>query len=301
MKARETRGQAAVLTVVFMTVLLGVSALALDVGSWYRAKRALQAQADAAALAGAQALPNSTADAQSYAIQYATTNGGVLGAGGITFSSQYTANDTISVQMTAPAPGFFSKLFGISSVTVGAKAAARTDNFNEARFAAPIGVNYSHPDLSGDGCPCFEDPTVLTLDKVGPGGFKLLNLDGSHGGTNPHTLGDWMDHGLDAWMPLGDYYSDPGAKFDDSGMQAALNDNIGKELLFPVYDVVDHGGSNLTYNVIGWVGFHLTGYDARGNGGTVSGWFTSVIWQGIQGSTGDNSVNLGAYAVQLVS
>src|SRR5205085_1535658 len=135
---------------------------------------------------------------------------------------------------TAPAPGFFSKLFGINSVTVGANAAARTDNFNEARFAAPIGVNLGHPDLSGPSCPCFGNPTTLTLGKLGPGGFDLINIDGSRGGTNPHTLEDWMDHGLDAWMPLGDYYSDAGAKFDSSGMQAALDDNIGKELLFPV-------------------------------------------------------------------
>ena len=53
------------------TVLLGATAVSLDVGSWYHAKRALQAKADAAALAGAQALPLSTSDAQALAIQYA--------------------------------------------------------------------------------------------------------------------------------------------------------------------------------------------------------------------------------------
>lgn len=301
MNAKDSRGQALVLTIVFLTVLIGVSAMALDVGSWYRAKRALQAQADAAALAGAQALPGSTANAQSYAIQYATTNGGALDASGITFSTQYAANDTISVQMSAPAPGFFSKLFGISSVTVGAKAAARTDNFNEARFAAPIGVNYSHPLLSGSGCPCFDMPTQLTLGKVGPGGFDLINIDGSRGGTNPNTLAGWMENGLDAWMPLGDYYSDPGAKFNSSSMQQALQSSIGKELLFPVYDTIKGNGANLTYHVIGWVGFIISSFDARGSSGTIDGQFTRVIWQGLQGQPGNNSVDLGARAVQLVS
>ena len=39
---------------VFVSATLGASALTVDVGSWYRSQRDLQAQADSAALAGAQ-------------------------------------------------------------------------------------------------------------------------------------------------------------------------------------------------------------------------------------------------------
>jgi hypothetical protein len=275
--------------------------MSLDVGSWYHQKRQLQAKADAAALAGAQALPASTSDAQALAIQYAAENGGALDTSGITFSSDYSANDTISVKMSEPAPGFFSKLFGLNTVTVGVHAAARSDKFDQAKYAAPIGVEFSHPLLSGSGCPCFDQPTQLTLGKVGPGGFKLLNLDGSRGGVNPHTLGDWMQYGLDAWMPLGNYYSDPGAKFNSSGMQSALDASIGKELLFPVYDSISGNGANLTYHVIGWVGFVITSYDARGNSGTLDGHFTRVIWQGLQGASGGNSTDFGNRSIQLVN
>ncbi|HEY2373707.1 MAG TPA: TadE/TadG family type IV pilus assembly protein [Gaiellaceae bacterium] len=306
MNARDSRGQAAVLTILFMTVLLGASAMALDVGSWFRAKRALQAQADSAALAGAQALPNSTSDAQSFAIQYASTNGGALNAGDVTFSGSTpsTPNDTISVQMKAPAPGFFSKLFGINSVTVAAHAAARTDLFNQAKFVAPIGVNLSHPMLSGSGCPCFDQQTTLTLDMVGPGGFKLLDIDGSQGGINPNTLGDWIMNGLDAWMPLGGYFSDAGSKFNNTGVRAALTARTDTTLLFPVYDSVVSQGSNLSYHVVGWVGFYLTGYDVSANNNTISGYFTGVVWTGIQGQTSSGNptaANLGAYSVQLVN
>ena len=35
------RGQAMVLTVLFMSAMLGMAALVLDVGSWFRAKREL--------------------------------------------------------------------------------------------------------------------------------------------------------------------------------------------------------------------------------------------------------------------
>ena len=306
MNAREERGQAFLMTVVFLTVLLGVAALAIDVGSWFHAKRQLQAAADAAALAGAQALPESPADASALAIQYAADNGHTLGASGISFSTDIAADDTITVQMSAPEPGFFSKLFGIGTVTVGAHASARSDNIDEALHASPIGVNLSHPDLSGQisgtPCPCFGVQTTLTLNKVGPGGFKLLDIDGSFGGINPHTLGDWMTNGLDAWMPLGQYYSDSGAKFNSPGVTAGLDANMNKELLFPVYDTVISNGSNLEYHVIGWVGFHLTGYLSRGNSGDLYGYFTRVIWQGLQGQRGGGGASdFGARAVQLVN
>jgi uncharacterized membrane protein len=47
-----------VLVVVMLVVLLGFAALVIDVGYAYYAHRQLQASADAAALAGAQELPN---------------------------------------------------------------------------------------------------------------------------------------------------------------------------------------------------------------------------------------------------
>ena len=48
MNIRDNRGQALVMTLVFLTVLLGSAAMSLDVGSWYHQKRQLQA----ASLAG---------------------------------------------------------------------------------------------------------------------------------------------------------------------------------------------------------------------------------------------------------
>lgn len=298
---RSENGQALVLSLLFMTVLLGMAALVLDVGSWYHAQRALQAKADAAALAGAQALPESTDDAAALAIDYAARNGGVLKREDISFSAGVRENDTINVKMSEQADGFFDKLLGFDKVTVGAKAGARADNINAARWAAPIGVDIRHEDLSGPGCPCFGDPTTLDLKKTGPGAFRLLNLDGSRGGTGPGVLADWMERGFDGFMPVDKgYYSDTGAKFNGSDMQAALSDRIGSEVLFPIYDRVDGEGANLTYHVIGWVGFHLTGYDARGSNGTVSGWFTRVVWEGIEVENGGDP-DFGVRAVQLVN
>ncbi|TML43435.1 MAG: hypothetical protein E6G19_12050 [Actinobacteria bacterium] len=77
-RAQDNRGQATVLTLVFLIVLLGMAALVLDIGSWYRADRDTQSTADAAALAGAQSLPDDTSQAVSLASSYAGKNGGGL-------------------------------------------------------------------------------------------------------------------------------------------------------------------------------------------------------------------------------
>jgi putative Flp pilus-assembly TadE/G-like protein len=298
---RREDGQAAVLTVVFLIVLLGMSAMAIDVGTWYHEKRALQAQADAAALAGAQVIPDDPGQATALAIDYASKNGGVLTAGGITFTKDVVANDTINVHMSKKAPGFFSRVLGISSVDVGARASARTDAMKEAKNAAPIGVDIRHPLLSGSGCPCYGQSTTLDLKKTGPGAFRLLNLDQSKGGTGPGVLEDWILNGLDAYMPLDWYLSDPGAKFNSSSMDSALTKRIGTELLFPVYSDTKAQGSNFAYQVVGWVGFKLTGFDNKGNNGLLFGYFTRVIWQGIQNTRAQEAGDFGARSVQLVN
>src|SRR5437667_202274 len=101
---RDNRGQSAVLSVLFLAGLLGMAALVVDVGSWFRANRQTQAAADASALAGAQALPTDPSNAQSSALTWANKNGGgVLGAD-ITITSDLTPNDTISVKVKRTTP-----------------------------------------------------------------------------------------------------------------------------------------------------------------------------------------------------
>jgi hypothetical protein len=303
MNARNQKGQATVLTLVFLTVLLGMAALVLDVGSWYRADRSTQSTADSAALAGAQALPDSTASASTLASDYANKNGGGLDS--VNFSSSYGPDDTISVTVKRPASGVFTRLFGVNSINVGSKAAARTALVSQAKYVAPIVVKNMHPDLLGRvGCPCFGagNQTTIPLAKNGaPGAFDLLNLDGTRGGTSPGTLASWMLNGYDGYLSLGQYYSDPGAKFNSSQMQNALQQRIGTVLLFPVYDNLVGNGANAQYHVIGWVGFHLLSFDARGSSGSLTGYFTEVIWDGLQATSGSGQPpNFGARSVQLI-
>ena len=77
-----------ILTLVFMTVILGMAAAVVDVGAWYRTHRQMQNNADAAALAGATALPENTGQAASLATTYANRNGGGVTGADVSFSSK---------------------------------------------------------------------------------------------------------------------------------------------------------------------------------------------------------------------
>jgi Flp pilus assembly protein TadG len=65
-------GQAAVLCVLVLAVLLGVASLVVDGGNALLQKRNQQGVADAAALAAVRELPDSTSNADSVARDYAT-------------------------------------------------------------------------------------------------------------------------------------------------------------------------------------------------------------------------------------
>lgn len=297
---RDQRGQAMILAVLFLSVLLGIAAAVLDVGAWYRADRQLQATADASALAGAHALPDNQAQAATLAMEYAGKNGGGLDEGGISFTQKVLPGDTIEVHAQKPMPGFFSKLFGVDSVNVGAKAKARSGVMNSAKWAGPVAVDEKHEKLQCKPTPCFNEPTVLDFDKVGPGAFRLINIDGSHGGTGPPEVGEWLRTGLDAYMPLGWYYSDPGIKPNSSHIKGALEFRDEDEVLFPVYRQTQAQGAGFEYEVVGWVGFHITDYEIQGvNNARIYGWFTTIIWEGIQSETGGDP-DFGARAVTLL-
>jgi hypothetical protein len=311
-RLRHETGQAAVLTVMFMAALLGVMAMVLDVGSWFRAQRATQSAADAAALAAAQGLPGDTGLASALGSEYLAANGG--GGAEYTFSKKTFDNDTITVEVTRQADGFFAKLFGIDSVDVHAKASARAGGMTAAKWVAPIVVNVEHPDLNcdvfnGKPVPCFGKPTQVDLNHLhkpgagdAAGAFALINLNKDDTGSiGARTIGDWITGGYEEYMELGNYKSATSALWNDSHVKGAMADRLSGDpvLLFPIYDRITGSGSGAEYHVIGWVAFHVTSYVASGSTGRVVGSFKDVIWEGVQSQSGGN-LNYGTTTIELV-
>jgi putative Flp pilus-assembly TadE/G-like protein len=300
---KQSCGQAYVITILFLAVLLAMAAAVLDIGSWYRADRSLQATVDAAALAGAQALPDGTATASTLASQYAVKNGG--GTMNITFESRVFPDDTITVSGSRPAPGFFSKMLGIKSVTVHATASARAGYPTQAKWVIPIVVDEKHPKLQCNPNPC-SGPTSLVYQHFkangspnGAGNFGFINLTGGHSGTS--DLGDLITNGWDQYMGLGNYDAITGNMFSSSHIGDNLADRIGDVLLFPIYRKLTGGGTGAKYEIVGWAGFRLSGLDLHGSNEILLGEFVSVTWDGIQAEkASDAPPDFGVTNVSLV-
>lgn len=315
--ARDERGQALVIPVLFLVVLLGMAAATIDVGSWYRTHRQAQAAADAAALAAAQELPaDTTTAATNRALEYASKNGGGLAAGDITYSAALNPGrfDTVTVKVRRPAPIFFSRVLGISSVTAVGKSTARAEPVSSVAGVAPIVVHYKHPLLNctqgskTPKCnPTFGVTTTLTLSDLhspgggsGSGSFGLINLNqGDPNGTaSASVLAGWLTNGYNGYLNLGTYFSATGASFNNSQFLAALDGVIGKEVLFPVYRLLNGPGSNAKYDIVGWVGFVIQSYTADGSNGSLTGYFSRWVADGVQQDS-SGGTDLGTVKVEL--
>jgi Putative Flp pilus-assembly TadE/G-like len=287
--------------------MLGMCVLVLDVGSWYRTKRHEQAVVDAAALAGAQALPDDPSQAITLAVNYASANGVSLPVSDVSISSGAMANDTINVSYDGPGSIYFAGVFGVSPPKISADAAARSDTPGAARWVAPIVVPTTNPQLQCTPPPCTAGTQIdlLDLHHLGSGNaagsFAMLDLIQNDGGNvGAGTLAGWMANGNPDAMPLGTYDAAPSTNFTSSGFQSALQARVGTEVLFPVYQPpIVLSGSNAEFNIVGWVGFHIDSATAHGNSGTLTGHFTRYIAQGLQAQTFSGN-DFGVRVIQLI-
>jgi hypothetical protein len=230
-----------------------MAALGVDVGSWFREQRQLQIAADAAALAGAQELPISPSAAQTKADSYRTLNGG----GGPTpvVSTTYTTNDTIDVTATSKAPGFFSQVFNILEVDVGARAQARVGAPSSLKDVAPIAVKNTQEKLACTPTPCFNEETKINFSEsdLTSSAFGLIDLlRRPTGSVGASELVDWIDNGFSGYLGVNTWF--PAVFGQKRGpVTNALERNYGRPLLFPVFDIAD--AANKQFHVIGWAAF----------------------------------------------
>ncbi|HEY8172820.1 MAG TPA: pilus assembly protein TadG-related protein [Dehalococcoidia bacterium] len=161
-RSRE-RAQIIVAAALLLPILLGMTGLAIDVGSYAAQRRELQNDADSIALAAGQSLPDST-KAQTAAAAWAAKNN--------ISPSEYTL--TISGGSVTPRARVvihrnhnfaFVRIVGINSKDVGAVAAAGKFSFGSASGIVPWSI------------------TQETLNEIDPGDLVTIKYD-SNGGNN---------------------------------------------------------------------------------------------------------------------
>ena len=181
------RGQTLLLFVLALSVLLGFTAMAIDVGMLYQDRRHLQNTADAAALAGVAELPKSPIKAKQKATDWAAKHG--VPASEIKTLEVRTTdalNDTLYVEVENEFSWIFGRALGQGNDPVSAAAAAQIQSVNGTSNLMPWAL------LMGDsGCLDAHDAPIPGAEcsvKLGSdasaitGWYGALDLDGNGGG-----------------------------------------------------------------------------------------------------------------------
>ncbi|HWL25865.1 MAG TPA: pilus assembly protein TadG-related protein [Ureibacillus sp.] len=140
---KNESGNVLVLVAALMITLIGLTALVIDGGRLYLEKSTLQKAADAAALAGAQELPNDTLSAETHAKSITISNNVQIGNSTVEFADNkmwIRVTNTSNVELT------FGKIFGISSVPVTATAKVDLNPLTSATGVIPLGLDFGDYD-----------------------------------------------------------------------------------------------------------------------------------------------------------
>ncbi|HEU0193373.1 MAG TPA: pilus assembly protein TadG-related protein [Gaiellales bacterium] len=173
--AAGAAGQTLPLVVLFMVVLCGMAGIVIDLGDGYLQKRSTQNVADAAALAGAAAIPTGTW--QSAALQNAAAND----RAGDQVSVSMSGSDTVTATVTRSAPTYILGLFGYHQISVTSTARATIEALGQvAGHVAP----YAVPEAA------FQNGVGTTLfDQSQPGAYGTIDLPASGNSTGGSCSG----------------------------------------------------------------------------------------------------------------
>jgi len=185
------RGQALIIAVLAMGVLIGLVAMTIDIGMLFHSRRHSQNSADAMALAGVAELPVNPVLAVQKARDWGARNS--IAPGDIKKIEVRTTsypNDTLYVQLEGQFDWFFARVLGKTTSRVGSEAAARTGSLVGGHNMMPWGL------LRGD-TNCLDATTGHAIYgatcqvKVGAydgiGGWRgALDYDGKGGGSNEY-------------------------------------------------------------------------------------------------------------------
>jgi len=288
-----------------MFSLLGIAGVTIDVGNWLQSRQSLQAAADAAALAGASQIPSGWGTAQASAAAEFGKNSRAGDAASYANSSELTNSDSVTVTATRSTPTYFTRLFGLSSITVTAQARATLESFQTVasnQDVMPWGVmkgsytpgqSYSiYTDNSSSNNGALSLPYVNNANCPVPNGANPYRdeIDGNLNAC-PVSVGEQLDvkpgqnagptrQGIDSRITTWESV-DQIVQWGANG-QATLLDPTSKQLiLIPIVED-PNGGTNWLngsgwVRVVGFAWFIITpspGY--TDNGKTVTGVFVGL-------------------------
>ena len=188
-------GQVFFLVAALFAIFGGMTAVAVDLGSYMADRRDLQNAADAIALAASQELPD-VSGAQTAANTWAANNAIDLSLMAVTFTAQSLPdepNPKVIIDLQRDHGFAFARLMGIESASVTASATAIRTSPGGSPGLMPWGVQAAVKDLAAPG-----DEVVLKYDASGGqnGNFGALRIDGNGASTYEDSVKYGSQEGL---------------------------------------------------------------------------------------------------------
>lgn len=300
----DQKGAAAVLVCLAIVALMGMAALAIDVGMLFATRIKLSNAADASVLAGVRELPADPSKAVNVASQYTLLND--LQTGETVF--QVSADKrSITGQASRTMDLFFARVLGFDKKQLNVSATARISPMSGAYGVVPFGVadnNYS-----------FGDVQVLKYgasfdNPLPPGQYAPIELGGNGASTYKYNI----SHGYNGLIKVGDVIPvETGNMVGPTrqGIQDRVNgcrhsppctisgyhEGCSRILIVPLGYNSPDPGSNGKFTVTGFAAFLVADAPNNGGQGEVNGTFIKYVAPGVNSG---NANDRGVYVAELV-
>ncbi|GLB31526.1 hypothetical protein LAD12857_34490 [Lacrimispora amygdalina] len=293
------KGSILVIVTLMLTAMLGAVALVTDVGMAYLKKQQLNNAVDSAALAGAQVLRRSQAEALDKAFQYAQLNGFDTQDVAISFPNSHT----ISVEGKKRVDFIFARVLGHGGADVNARAKAiiapisgvrGVKPFVVERFDFEYGVEYVLKEGADESY--IGNFGAVALGSTGADTFRD-NLKYSYAGII--RVNDWIK--TETGNVVGpskdgvDYIMAQCNHTPQCSIESYVP-NCERVITIPMVNTLQVNGSS-EVQVVGFAQFLLSGISNEGGHSNVRGCFLRTV---ISGEIDPNAPDFGVYSIKLV-
>jgi hypothetical protein len=276
----EEKGTVLVLVAAALTVILGMTALVVDVGALAIEKTRLKNACDAAALAAAHELPD-TILAKQRALEYLGLNHVDAEHAIITFSHD---DIKITVEAAKTIDYYFAPVLGLNTGIVTARSTAAYGSVSGMTGVVPFGI----PDQP----MTFGVEYKLkagSQDDYGPGNYGPLALELSgaasylnnlkQGYSGVISVGDWIDtepgNMSGPTMDGVSYRLNQCPHIPQCSIESYHSD-CAKVMIVPIFDPTELAGRDQV-QIVGFAAFLLKGVEGSGNESQVIGHFLEIV------------------------
>jgi len=308
----STKGSVIVFTALAMTVIVGFTALVVDVGMMYFTRGLLVKTADAAALAGVQEFVREQTSPENAAKDYLSKNG--YDPDGATVNVSET-NKTVEVELERTVIFSFARVLGFNESEVMARSKAVIGPLVDAKGVAPLSINEATYDEAKEHGGNYELKSIRWQNQdIGPGNYGALQLgetganvyknnikDGYEGiieeeefiDTEPGNMEDPTIEGVNHLIDISKDCCDGGC------YEGSKKPNCSLLIYIPVITTGDQGRTEV--QVIGFAAFLIDPDNPPNeeNGATITGKFIRSIGQG-EINPDPEAKSYGVYGVKLI-